>query len=457
LDALLPGALLRRGYKHSGAVNVVYLSEAARQRYGACGLPRGRLLPPQVDVAGLPPPAVPADTPRIVFLGPALALRGAWLAVEAFETAIAQGLDAELLLLLRPDSGRASLVRLLGRVRRSPARARIRCSTRMLRPDELAARLSTCHVFLLPFKVPVSEVPLVVLEAGLSGRALVVLDAPGVSEYARRFGGHVATTARELPGLLHLACARPPTRLPDATPWTRWDRAMAGVLAGPDSSLERLRFIGLIGVDGSGKTFLLGHLARQLDALNVPHRQVWSRFRNYLSKPLLALTRLTGHNVKVEEAGVRIGYHNFHQSRALGLLFVALQAIDQTLDILGRYRLRGRPRLTIGDRCIFDTLVDLAIDTGLDDLIIDRLGPRLVRLLPAPRLVVLIDRPVALVRASRPDVLLDRNFARRRALYVRLAARFGIPVIENSGSPEAAIAGIMRLARCPPADAGGTS
>ena len=77
---------------------------------------------------------------------------------------------------------------------------------------------------------------------------------------------------------------------------------------------------------------------------------------------------------------------------------------------------------------------------------IDRIGPLLLRLLPRPRLAVLVSRPAALIRESRPDALLDRNFARRRALYERLAARFGIPVLDNAGSPEAALAELHRLA-----------
>ena len=36
---------------------------------------------------------------------------------------------------------------------------------------------------------------------------------------------------------------------------------------------------------------------------------------------------------------------------------------------------------------------------------------------------------------------------RRRALYERLAARFGIPVVENAGAAEAALARVLRLAR----------
>jgi hypothetical protein len=166
------------------------------------------------------------------------------------------------------------------------------------------------------------------------------------------------------------------------------------------------------------------------------------------------VARLTGHNRKVEQDGVRIGYHDFNRSRPLALLFLALQAADQVLDILFRYRLTLDRRLVVGDRCVLDTLVDLAVDTGLDDLVIDRLGPLLVGLLPRPWHVVLVTRPVALVRASRPDALLDRHFLRRRTLYLRLARRFGIPVVENDATAKTAIDDILRLRHRRPAPPG---
>ena len=450
LDALVPGWALRRGFRRSGAASLVYLSEAARARYGAVGLPEGELLVPQVDADTLPPAPPPSARPRIAYMGPALELRGAWLALETFERAVERGLDAELLLLLRPDGGRAGLLRLLRRVRRSPQQARIAVETRMLDAAALRDRLAPCHVCLLPFRLPVSEVPLVVLEAGLSGRRVVTLDAPGVGEYAAALGGLVAPGPADLAQALICACRAPPLRRPDPAPWTRWDHAVAGLAEAPGGChpLARYRFVGLIGVDGSGKTFLLNRLSDELAQAGVAHRHVWSRFRNYLSKPLLALTRLTGHNVKAEVDGVRIGYHEFARSSALSLLFLALQSADNLLDILFRYRLRPRSAgLILGDRCVLDTLVDLAIDTGLDDLVLDRLGPRLAALLPSPRLVVLVSRSPRLVRESRPDALLDRNFARRRALYRRLAEAYDIPIVENDGTPEAAVDQILRLAR----------
>ncbi|MFO1036971.1 MAG: glycosyltransferase [Geminicoccaceae bacterium] len=426
--AILPGWVLRRGFERSGADGLVYLSATARDRFAEAGLPAGPVLSPQIEAASVLPRPRRSEGPfTVAYFGPPLAARGADLAVEAFEIAVERGLRGRLRLLLRPDSGEASIERLLGRVRRSRHAALIDVLVGMLSEAELRRELAACDAFLLPFRLPISEVPLVVIEACLSGRPTVVLDAPGVGEVARRLGGIVAASPSELPDALLQAETRR-AALPSSAAWTDWERAVGAVLESDLQRLARLRLLALVGVDGAGKTYLLRHLAARLDAAGIPHRHVWTRFRNYLSKPLLALTRLTGHNRKEEVNGVRVGYHRFAGRPWLAWPFLVLQTIDTLLDMALRYPRRG---LVLGDRCAYDTLVDLAVDTGLDDVVFGRLGHFLVGRLPPPRRAVVIDRPVTAIAASRPDALADRNFARRRALYMRLAREFDLPVVSN--------------------------
>jgi hypothetical protein len=288
----------------------------------------------------------------------------------------------------------------------------------------------------------------VVIEAALSGRTTILLPAPGVDEIVRSLGGIVAPTPAALPDALFAAAARPASLPATPAAWTNWAGAVGGLLD-PAAGFARYRLVALAGVDGGGKTFLIQALQRRLDAQGIPHRHVWSRFRNYLSKPLLGLARLTGHNRKEDQDGVRTGYHDFAGRPWLAWPFLCLQVADCILDAWWRYH-RPRDRRTIlADRCLYDTLVDLAVDTGLDDVVFGPLGRGLARLLPAPHLAVVLNRSVAAIRADRPDVLLDRQFARRRALYRRLAAEFGLPVLENDASPDAVLDRLERLAAVP--------
>ncbi|MDW8340599.1 MAG: glycosyltransferase [Geminicoccaceae bacterium] len=439
-NALLPGFALRRGFRRAGAGDVLYLSETARRRYAALGLPTGEVLRPQVTVP-LRPRCARREPARVVYLGPALAARGVDLAIAAFERARALGLDAELWLLIRPDSGPAALAWLTRRLARSSAASAIRLETRMLGPEEVAEHLAIARAALLPFRAPVSEVPLVVIEAALSGATPVVLDAPGVGEYARALGGIVARSPADLPAALLEACRRPPPPPPDPAPWTSWKRAVEPLVGPSLGALARYRLIALCGPDGSGKTVLVQRLRDRLARERIASRRVWSRFRNYLSKPLLALARLTGHNRKERYPGFALGYHDFENSW-YARPFLALQAVDLALDV--RLRFRGRT-LLLADRCCLDTLVDLCVDTGLEDLVFGRLGPRILRLLPRPAAAVVIERDPALIAESRPDALADRHFARRRALYRRLAETLGIPVVSNDGPIEHTIETILAL------------
>ena len=443
LNSLLPGGLLRAGFCRSGADSVIYLSREAQKRYSNSGLPQGRLLRPQVAPFTALPIADHGD-PTVCYLGPPLALRGADLALEAFEEAVGMGLHCRLLMLFRPDVESRSAERLRRRIEASPAASLIDCEWSMLDGQALRRRLRDCVAFILPFRVPVSEVPLVVLEAGLSGRPVVALSAPGVSEYVHDLGGIVVGSPDRLPQALLHAVDHGPARRPDPQHWQGWRAAVADLLPKGRRGPADHGFIALCGVDGSGKTFLLDHLREELDRRGIAHRHVWSRFRNYLSKPFLALCRLTGHNIRTEAGGRPIGYHEFQGRPWVGLPFLLLQLLDNLIDLALRYR-HGDGELVVGDRCVLDTLVDLAVDTGLDDLVIERMGPCLLRRLPAPRLMVLVRRPPRLVRETRPDALADKHFARRRALYDRIAGRFGLPVVDNDSTPQRAVTTILGL------------
>ena len=132
----------------------------------------------------------------------------------------------------------------------------ITCETHDLPADDLRRRIAASRAFLLPFRVTISEVPLVLIEAGLSGRPIVVLETAGVCEFACAFGGIVAGEAAALPAALIEACRRSdpsPARRPA---WTRWDRAVQALVEPAARPLPQVAMMALSGVDGSGKTWL---------------------------------------------------------------------------------------------------------------------------------------------------------------------------------------------------------
>ncbi len=442
-NALLPGWLLRRAVARSGLANLVYLSPTTRERLGRLGLPRGRLLVPQLTRPIVRMAPHPGGTPRtLAYFGPPLAARGAFLVVKTFERLCARGADVRLLMLLRPDDPSA-LAALRRRIARSRWRQRITVEARHLDEEALIRRLADCHVFLLPFLAPVSEVPLVVIEAALTGRRVVLLDRPGVGDYGRRLGATVVARPERLPEAILGVLEAPAQEPAVATCFADWRAATAPLLeADSKTAALPLRLIAVCGADGTGKTTLADALARELRADGLEPVRVWSRFRNYLSLPFLALMHLTGHCRRIHRDGVTLGLRDFRRNALLAHTFLLLQTADQILDILLRFRLRRG--LLLADRCVYDTLVDLALDSGRADFVFRRIAPLLLALLPEPRRVIMLARSPALIARDRPDALADGRERERRGLYERLAREFGLPVVATEGAVDEALRELSR-------------
>ena len=82
-------------------------------------------------------------------------------------------------------------------------------------------------------------------------------------------------------------------------------------------------YICLSGIDGAGKTLITNQLIENLSkSTKVKH--VWSRYKNYFSKPFLLLMRITGHNYKVKIKEVKIGYHDFYKNNFISIIFLIL-------------------------------------------------------------------------------------------------------------------------------------
>ena len=192
----------------------------------------------------------------------------------------------------------------------------------------------------------------------------------------------------------------------------------------------------MMGVDGCGKTTLVNWLAEDLKKSGYNVKIVWSRFNNYLSKPLLALTRLTGHNRRVTIDGTPFGYHDFEKLYGYKQLFALLQAVDVNISAwwrITRVR-RGFNGILICERGPWDTLVDVVADTGMHGLPESCLGRWYVRSVAKGAETVLIRRSLDNILSSRPALRHDHKLALRMNEYETLSASFGWKVIDNNGT-----------------------
>lgn len=215
----------------------------------------------------------------------------------------------------------------------------------------------------------------------------------------------------------------------------------------PDRRIPTL--ISIVGVDGSGKTTLANWLAGELAAQGREPVLVWSRFRNYLSKPLLALTRLTGHNYYKTLDGVRFGFHDFERLVGYRELFAVLQAVDVNIAAYARiHRRRASSDIVICERGPWDTLVDVTADTGLSWLPGSSLGSMYTLLMRRDARVLWISRSPENILSTRVELKNDYKLRARMDVYQRLSELHHWTVIDNNDSLDAAklqIAGVLGL------------
>lgn len=198
------------------------------------------------------------------------------------------------------------------------------------------------------------------------------------------------------------------------------------------------RLIYVMGIDGAGKSTVVEWLAKTLREKGLPVEVRWLRFNHVISKPLLGFCRLVGLTRYETVEGVRVGYHNFYRSRLVSWIFIVLQYLD-ALRIRWLWiapRLRRGDRTLILDRYIYDILIDLMVDTRIEDLDQHPMGKAFLRLLPEGSAVLFVVRDEEKLLDVRPESNVDRNFPIRMKLYLALSKRQGLTPLQNNAGLE---------------------
>jgi hypothetical protein len=211
------------------------------------------------------------------------------------------------------------------------------------------------------------------------------------------------------------------------------------------SSDFHYKIVFLTGVDGSGKTYFTKKLIEILQAKGIPAIHVWSRFNNFLSKPLLALTRLIGLNYYENMNGVKVGYHDFHKSKIISFFFILCQLFDVWIASIIKFwiPLLKKKSIIVADRGPHDTLIDVALDTGRKSLPKSSLGKLYLKAIPFSHKVLFVRRDAGKIESMRPDIKLDRKFKERLQLYLENEKNLNFFSIDNNGTPEETLSMIV--------------
>jgi thymidylate kinase len=200
---------------------------------------------------------------------------------------------------------------------------------------------------------------------------------------------------------------------------------------------KRGRVVYLSGIDGTGKTTQAELLVASFRASGIAARYVWLRFPQYLSLPVLGLSRLLGVTRYRTLNGQRVGHWEFGRARWLARLLLWAQVVDARIAAARRIE----PLLAAGvtvvvDRFVYDIVVDIASAADEPSLLDGRAARRLLQLVD-PASAILLDAPVDIIRRRRRDLEDDDSLGARADLYRRLAARLGVQTIDATQTRDA--------------------
>ena len=207
---------------------------------------------------------------------------------------------------------------------------------------------------------------------------------------------------------------------------------------------KRSLLISFSGIDGSGKSTLVGGLGRYLREQGIETRTVWGAYELYLLRPVLHFLRKM--LLKRKQKGGGAGDYGRYQDSLekigrispLFKIYRAFILCEYLLEILVKVRLpllRGRN--IIADRYVFDTATNLAANYGFTHEAHRRLIDALLKVCPKPDLAFYVDVPEEVAVRRKKDIPSILYVQKRRKYYRDIAARYGMILLDGSTDPDA--------------------
>jgi len=200
--------------------------------------------------------------------------------------------------------------------------------------------------------------------------------------------------------------------------------------------MRRGLLIAFSGIDGSGKTTQIKALEAQLRTTNPRVVRIWSRWRPILSLPLLAWF-------------IRRGYAEVHPTSSIGFVethlpwktgIPSLWCLLVQIDNFLKTTLKLAIPLLLGYTIILDRYtLDLLVE-GIADLhdspSSNRLGYRLLRILPRPNVSFYIDIDPQVAFGRKPDLPSLEHFTERVSLYRALSPGLDEQILDGRQTRE---------------------
>lgn len=168
------------------------------------------------------------------------------------------------------------------------------------------------------------------------------------------------------------------------------------------------------------------------------------RFNHIIAKLVNGIGRVTGLSEKIKYKNVTVGYHYYYKSSLISWMYIIATLLD--LYLVYPFKILWpliNGRVVVLDRFIYDIMVDLMVDTGIEDLPQRWPGRLLRKFLPRDSASFFLKVDLKLIHERRPDTVYDKTHSKKYNLYKRLSTDFQLNTIDNNLSTEVVVSTIM--------------
>jgi len=206
---------------------------------------------------------------------------------------------------------------------------------------------------------------------------------------------------------------------------------------GMNNTRKRGILICFVGIDGSGKTTQAQALAKVMrEEYQSKVRTPWVKFEPKMTKPFLEIAKwlfFRGKDMYQDYADYLSTKRSLLRNWFWSTLYRYLLLIDYFPQVFFKIRLPlERMEIVICDRYIYDTVVDLAVDSNYPTQQLRQTMRYYSRLFPRPDMIFLLDLPEEIARQRKGDIPSLRYLTERRKAYLAISQDYKMRVLDGT-------------------------